>query len=123
MPRKPYKKAKPKKAKKIENFIFAWRMRPGMEMTQDKLAEIARVDVSTISKIESGDREGRPSTFKKLAKALNCPNGWSDLLHPPSASQAAPPRDKSLDSELNALNPDDRAAAVRMIRGLQRKDQ
>ena len=49
--------------------IRYWRLRKAM--TQIELATLTGIDPATISQIETGRRKPRPSTLKKLAKALD----------------------------------------------------
>lgn len=49
-------------------------------LTQEELAERARLTKSTISRLESGYHRARYTTVKKLAQALGCDP--SDLLQP-----------------------------------------
>jgi transcriptional regulator with XRE-family HTH domain len=47
------------------------RVRRSKGLTQQDLAELAGVSQYTITEIETGRREARPSTLRKLAKALD----------------------------------------------------
>jgi transcriptional regulator with XRE-family HTH domain len=46
-----------------------WRLRKAL--TQADLAQLTGLDMATISQIETGKRSPRPSTLRKLAKALD----------------------------------------------------
>ncbi len=45
-------------------------------MSQEDLARAADVTEATISRIENGHAQPRPSTIRKLAGALNVDPGW-----------------------------------------------
>jgi transcriptional regulator with XRE-family HTH domain len=46
------------------------RIRNGYPLTVRELAEMSGVSYDTITKVENGHREARPSTIRKLARAL-----------------------------------------------------
>jgi transcriptional regulator with XRE-family HTH domain len=54
------------------------RERAGMEMTQEKLAELVDVNIRTIQKIEAGDINVLVTTVLRIQKALGCP--WGRLM-------------------------------------------
>ncbi len=43
------------------------------------LAQASRVMVATLSRLENGKQEARPSTIRKLAAALDVDAGWLSL--------------------------------------------
>jgi transcriptional regulator with XRE-family HTH domain len=45
-------------------------LRPRQALTQDDLARLAKVDAATIRRLEHGRSHPRPSTLRKLARAL-----------------------------------------------------
>ena len=47
-------------------------LRKAQNLTQAKLAELAQLEVQTISRIESGTRFPQKENIEKLAKVLNC---------------------------------------------------
>jgi DNA-binding XRE family transcriptional regulator len=52
-----------------ENALRAWRKHRGL--TQDQLATRANVRLSTVSEIETGKAQGKPSIWRAFAKVLN----------------------------------------------------
>ena len=48
------------------------RTRRNLGLTQTELGELAGVVPSTISQIETGERQGHPATLKAIADALGC---------------------------------------------------
>lgn len=55
-------------------------------MTQERLAEIADINVRTLRRLEAADRDPQLTTLVKIRKALGC--SWSDLM---PDSTAEPP--------------------------------
>lgn len=58
----------PTTGKHPDHYLAEWRLHRGM--SQMELAEMAEVSHSTISRLETGQTELRPSFLKKLAKIL-----------------------------------------------------
>ncbi len=85
-----------------------WRKRKGW--TQSDLAEEAGLTLETVSNVEIGRHEPRPSTLRKLARALGVE--VADLFLEPDSLKAAAPQ--SLQERLQALSP---AAVRRLLRG------
>lgn len=54
------------------------RERTGMRMTQEKLAELADLNIRTVQKIEAGDINILVTTLFRLQRALHCE--WNRLL-------------------------------------------
>jgi len=52
-----------------ENALRAWRKHRGL--TQDQLAARANVRLSTVSEIETGKAQGKPSIWRAFANVLN----------------------------------------------------
>jgi len=52
-----------------ENALRAWRKYRGL--TQERLATMTNVRLSTISEIENGKAQGKPMLWRALAEALN----------------------------------------------------
>jgi DNA-binding XRE family transcriptional regulator len=52
-----------------ENALRAWRKYRGL--TQDQLATRAKVRLSTVSEIETGKAQGKPSIWRAFANVLN----------------------------------------------------
>lgn len=48
------------------------------DITQEKLAELAQLNVRTIQKIEAGQTNILITTAKRIQKALGCP--WESLM-------------------------------------------
>ena len=57
------------------------RERLAVEITQEKLAEKADLNLRTVQKIEKGDINILVTTLVRIHKALKCP--WEKLLPPP----------------------------------------
>lgn len=82
MARKPYKIDVPQQHD--NNFIRERRLKLGF--TLEIMEAKTGLDKSTISKIESGGRNGRASSFKKIAHALGVKR-WQDLFQPMSEAE------------------------------------
>ena len=54
------------------------RERTAISMTQEKLAELADLNIRTVQKIEAGDINVLITTVLRIHKALKCP--WDKLL-------------------------------------------
>ncbi len=54
------------------------RERIGRQITQEKLAELADLNIRTLQKIEAGQTNIHVTTAIRLRKALGCP--WDSLL-------------------------------------------
>jgi len=54
------------------------RQRNARNLTQEKLAELADLNIRTIQKIEAGELNVLITTAIRLQRALNCP--WEHLL-------------------------------------------
>lgn len=54
------------------------RERMSRNITQEKLAELAQLNIRTIQKIEAGQTNILVTTAKRLQKALSC--SWGSLL-------------------------------------------
>ena len=46
-------------------------LRKSQNITQEKLAELINMDITSLSKIETGRNYPQPETIEKIAKALN----------------------------------------------------
>jgi len=54
------------------------RLRAESGITQEKLAELADLNIRTIQKIEAGQTNILVTTVSRIQQALNC--GWDDLM-------------------------------------------
>ena len=54
------------------------RERNGKDMTQERLAELAELNLRTVQKIEAGELNILLTTIQRLRAALKCP--WDRLL-------------------------------------------
>jgi transcriptional regulator with XRE-family HTH domain len=54
------------------------RERTARKITQEKLAELAHLNVRTVQKIEAGQTNILITTAKRIQKAIGCP--WESLL-------------------------------------------
>jgi DNA-binding XRE family transcriptional regulator len=54
------------------------RLRNEKELTQEKLAELADLNIRTIQKIEAGQTNILVTTAARIQKALGC--GWGELM-------------------------------------------
>jgi transcriptional regulator with XRE-family HTH domain len=54
------------------------RERTARKITQEKLAELAHLNVRTVQKIEAGQTNILITTAKRIQKAIDCP--WESLL-------------------------------------------
>jgi len=54
------------------------RERTARKITQEKLAELAQLNVRTVQKIEAGQTNILITTAKRIQKAIGCP--WESLL-------------------------------------------
>ena len=54
------------------------RVRTAQGITQEKLAELADLNIRTIQKIEAGQTNILITTAKRIQKALKC--DWNDLM-------------------------------------------
>jgi transcriptional regulator with XRE-family HTH domain len=54
------------------------RERSARKITQEKLAELANLNVRTVQKIEAGQTNILITTAKRVQKAIGCP--WESLL-------------------------------------------
>lgn len=95
------------------HFIKEWRKQRGM--TQQQLADLVGVVVSSISQLETGKQGYSQSMLENLAKALGC-EPW-DLLH-------VDPRKEGDVTDLSQLlkgaSPEQRAEAIGFVKGLLR---
>ena len=65
--------------KELQKFGFRVRQeRLSKNVTQEKLAELAQLNVRTIQKIEAGHTNILITTAKRLKKAIGC--SWESLL-------------------------------------------
>lgn len=101
----PYKRRLAKPSRKSRNFIREWREHRGM--TQERLAELARLSVPTISNIESGAHGYSQRSLEAIAEALDAATG--DLL-------SRRPGVVELADELAALEPNTLKQALQIIR-------
>lgn len=54
------------------------RERTARKITQEKLAELAHLNIRTVQKIEAGQTNILITTAKRIQKAIGCP--WESLL-------------------------------------------
>jgi transcriptional regulator with XRE-family HTH domain len=68
-----------KKAAQLKVFgVNLRRERMGKKVTQEKLAELAELNVRTIQKVEAGDVDILLTTVLRLQKAVGC--SWENLM-------------------------------------------
>ena len=61
-------------------------LRRAQHLSQEELADLARLNQKQISDMERGRRRGRPGTWRRLAAALGVPVEWFG----PSAASEEP---------------------------------
>ena len=84
-------------------------LRESQALTLRDLAERSGVDANTINQVELGHRKPRPSTLRKLAKALNVE--VSDLVREPAVPLDEAPREAGL----AGADPSAKLAAASML--------
>ena len=65
-----------KSLKRLGDHVRRKRMAEGL--TQQRLAELANVDIRNIQRIEAGEINVLLSTFNRIRRALNC--SWEELV-------------------------------------------
>ncbi|MCA1404647.1 helix-turn-helix transcriptional regulator [Ensifer sp. IC3342] len=70
------------KTRSISLFFKEWRIHAGF--SQEELAERLGVTASTVSRIETGNRDFVGSYLFAFAKACNCPSPGDPVSRPPS---------------------------------------
>jgi transcriptional regulator with XRE-family HTH domain len=88
---------------KVNPFIIQ-KLRLQKNWTQDRLAEMAKVNKQTISRIERGEQNNtRESTIKQLARALGVGPAELTLKTPPPDSGQSEPMKRPSQSSYHAL--------------------
>lgn len=101
-----------------DHFLAEWRTYRGYA-TQVELAMALGVSNSKISRIETGESELRPGFARKVARLFRIPLAALYTINPLGAGRM----DAEMIDAINDIAPEDKPAALRMLRSLRRSQR
>lgn len=107
----------PETAKHPDHFLAEWR--EYRDYSVRGLAMALSVSHSKISRIETGDSELKPSFAKKIGRLFKVPFAALYTINPLGEGR----QDAEMLDAINDIAPEDKAAALRMLRSLARANK